>query len=205
MSSPKPKPCKGIGQAKGYGCGAPTLHRIYGLGKMCCYASWLFNSEAGKVKLNKAISKVQKPRLEFEKAEKEHKSTTALKSALISTKKLVHEYVRLRDQNKPCISCNEPWRDNFQAGHYHKAELYETLKFHLDNIHGQCPVCNIHKEGNLEMYNIHLPVKIGQEAFKELQKLAQIDKHQSKVWNIENLKEIRGKVKVLIRDLKNQN
>lgn len=171
---------------------------------MCCYANWLYSSDAGKVKLSKSINKVQKPRLDFDKAEKEHKSTTVLKAALKLTKTLVHEYVRLRDKGKPCISCGEPWRIDFQAGHYHKAELFETLKFNLHNIHGQCVECNIHNDGNHEMYNLHLPRRIGQEAFESLQELAQIDKHQVKVWNLENLKEIRNNVKMLIRDLNNQ-
>lgn len=197
----KEKPCKGTGQAKGYGCGTPTKHRTYGLGKMCCYSKWLLESDADKVKLQKAVFKVQKPRLDLLNAEKQHKDTSELKRALKTTKTIVHEYVRLRDSGKPCISCSEPWRPDFQAGHYHKAELYETLKFHLDNINGQCPGCNIHKDGNLEQYNINLPLRIGAEAFNNLQQLAQIDKHYSKVWNLDNLKEVRDRIKALKRYL----
>ena len=197
----KEKPCKGTGQASGYGCGKLTLYRTYGLGQMCCYRDWLLNSDPGKVKMQKSIFKVQKLRLEFEKAERDHKDTSALKTALKLTKTVVHAYVRQRDTGRPCISCGEPWRPDFQAGHYHKSELYETLKFHLDNIHGQCPGCNIHKDGNLEQYNINLPLRIGSERFSDLQALAQIDKHQVKVWNIENLKEIREKVKKLTKEL----
>lgn len=192
------KKCKGMGQAHGFGCGKLTLAktRKYGLCPSC-YPDWLLNSDAGKAKMYKAINQVQKPRLEFEKAEKEHKSKSALKRALEATKKAVHTYVRKRDKGKPCISCGEPWHEDFQAGHFHKAELFETLKFHLDNIHGQCPGCNIFNEGNLEQYNINLPLRIGAERFNELQRLAQIDKHFSKVWNVENLKEIRDSIKKL--------
>lgn len=198
MSIPlKEKPCKGIDKAKGYGCGKLTMHRVHGLGKMCCYPDWLLNSDAGKAKLSKSIFKVQKPRLDFEKTEIEHKATSELNKAKKLTKTAVHAYVRQRDAGKPCISCGEPWRPDFQAGHYHKAELFETLKFNLDNIHGQCTGCNIHKDGNLEQYNINLPLRIGHERFAALQGLAQIDKHQVKVWNIENLKEIRESVKKL--------
>jgi len=193
----KAKPCKGTGQATGYGCGKETYHRTYGLGKMCCYSKWLLNSEAGKVKLDLALNKVQKPRLALEKTERDDKERTALKRAHDATKKAVHEYVRLRDTGKQCISCGEPWRPDFQAGHYHKSELFETLKYNLNNIHGQCPGCNLYKEGNLERYSISLPARIGQEAFTELQKLAQMDKHFSKVWNVENLKQIRETVKKL--------
>jgi len=197
----KEKACKGTGQAHGYGCGkmVEAVTRKYGL---CwgCYPEWLYNSDAGKVKMDKAIQRVQKPRLELEKAAIEQKGRTNLKNALNLTKQVVHEYVRKRDAGKPCVSCNEPWRPDFQAGHYHKAELFETLKFNLDNIHGQCPGCNIFKEGNLEQYNINLPLRIGAERFSNLQALAQIDKHQSKVWNIENLKQIRESVKKLKDD-----
>lgn len=200
--APKEKPCKGSGKTAGYGCGQLTLYRQYGLGKMCgCYSNWLLTSDAGKVKLSKALNKVQKPRLELEKAKIERETSKSLKNALKATKTIVHEYIRLRDKGKPCVSCGEPWREDFQACHYHKAELYETLKFNLDNIHGGCIGCNIHKDGNLEQYNINLPLRIGKERFDELQRLAQIDKHYSKVWNLENLNEIRVKVRQLIKEL----
>lgn len=203
MSIPlKSKPCKGTGQAHGYGCGIPTPYRTYGLGKMCgCYSDWLLNSDAGKVKLYKALNKVQKPRLELEKAQTERKTSSSLKNALKSTKDLVHEYVRLRDKGLPCISCGEPWHSDFQACHYHKAELYETLRFNLDNIHGGCIGCNLYKDGNLEQYNINLPFRIGQKRYNDLMKLAQVDKHYSKVWNLENLRMIRLEIKQKIKEL----
>ena len=197
----KENPCKGTGQASGFGCGKLTQHRIYGLGKMCCYPKWLFNSDAGKVKMQKAIQYVQKPRLALEKAATEQKGRSELKKALEATKKTVHEYIRKRDTGKPCISCGENWHPDFHAGHYHKAELFETLKFNFDNIHGQCVGCNVFKDGNLEQYNINLPIRIGAERFSNLQALAQIDKHQVKVWNIENLKLIRYTVKLLSKEL----
>lgn len=198
----KEKPCKGIDKAKGYGCGILTMHRVHGLGKMCgCYVDWLLNTDAGKLKISKATIKAQKPRIELENASVERKSTSLLKNALEATKKAVHEFVRIRDKGKPCISCGEPWRSDFQAGHYHKAELFETLKFHLDNINGQCPGCNIFKDGNLEQYNINLPLRIGPERFAALQELAQMDKKFSKVWNLENLNEIRQNIKLLKQKL----
>lgn len=202
MIPQKEKPCKGTGQAKGYGCGVMTKHRIYGLGKMCgCYSSWLLNTDAGKLKIEKATLKATKPRLDFEKAQKERSTQSELKRALEATKTAVHAYVRLRDKNKPCISCGKQWNDNFQAGHYHKAQLYETLRFNLLNINGQCPECNIHNDGNLEQYSINLPLRIGQGKYDELLKLAQVDKHYSKVWNTQNLKEIRQEIKLLTKKL----
>jgi hypothetical protein len=196
---PKLKICRGSGKAKGFdGCGKPTLHRVYGLGKMCgCYSKWLLNTDAGKLKLSKAIGNVQKPRLELEKAEKERKTRSALKQAHNHTKILVHAYVRERDKYKPCISCGCNWHPDFQAGHHYKAELYETLKYDLDNISGQCVKCNIRKDGNFSEYALRLPNRIGIERYNILVGKAEIDKQQSKVWTVENLKEIQQKIKSL--------
>ena len=205
MIEVKPKPCKGTGLARGYGCGVITKHRTYGLGNMCCYANWLLTSENGKIKLAKATIKAVKPREDFEDYKKERKNKRSLRQAKESTKKIVHEYVRLRDKGKPCVSCLQPWNDEHQAGHANKAELFETLKYNLHNINGQCVGCNIHKDGNLEGYFVNLPKRIGKAEFDELMRLASIDKQFSKVWNFENLSEIRVHVKKLIKDLKNKN
>lgn len=194
----KEKPCKGIGIASGYGCGKITKveNRIYGLGKMCgCYSDWLLNSENGKIKLEKATLKAKKPRLELEQAEREHKEKKGISGALLVTKTVVHTYVRQRDKGKPCVSCGCSWNDNFQAGHYYPAGSFETLRFNLHNINGQCEQCNLFKSGNFENYTLNLPHRIGQQSFNELNKIASIDKQFSKVWNLENLKEIRDNIK----------
>ena len=94
MIEPKEKPCKGSGTAKGYGCGKITKHRVYGLGKMCCYSDWLLNSENGKIKLSKATLKVTAPRKEFEEYKEERKSRIKLTSLIESVKKSCHLYIR---------------------------------------------------------------------------------------------------------------
>lgn len=113
----------------------------------------------------------------------------------------MHEYVRLRDKGKPCISCLTTWRPDFQAGHYFKAELFETLRYHPHNLNGQCVECNILQDGNNEPYGINLPLRIGLKAYNELLNLAQKDKHFSKVWNTENLQQLREAVEKLKSEL----
>jgi len=195
----KEKKCKGHGVAKGFGCGKmiDVKFRVYGLGKMCCYPDWLLNSDNGKIKMQKAILKVQKPRIETNKALELRKEENALKQALNNTKLVVHAYVKLRDTGKTCISCDAPYQNHFQAGHFYPAGSYETLRFNLDNIHGQCPQCNLYLNGNFDNYSLRLPKRIGKERYEKLLELASIDKQFSKVWNIENLKEIRANVKIL--------
>ena len=196
----KEKPCKGQNKALGHGCGIMTKveNRIHGLGKMCgCYSDWLLNSENGKIKMAKSIIQVQKPRVEFERFEKDYNDSNDLKKAKTVTKVVVHSYIRKRDKGKPCISCGCDWNDTFEAGHHYKSETFETLKYNLDNINGQCFYCNNRLEGNFEYYALNLPKRIGLERYNELVRLASIDKHFEKVWNVENLKEIRNQVKLL--------
>lgn len=202
MIKPKEKPCKGIGIAKGYGCGKPTIHRVNGLGKMCCYADWLYNSEQGKIKLQKAIIKATKPRLELRKAEQESKKNKSLFYLIQNTVNICHEYIKLRDKYKPCISCQSAWHSDFQAGHFYKAELFSTLKFNELNVNGQCPGCNIYKEGNESEYRVNLPNRIGIENYRELERLASIDKQIDFKWDRQKLIETRDYYKKLIKDLK---
>lgn len=200
--TPKEKKCLGQGIAKGYGCGAMTAvqNRVYGLGKMCgCYSDWLLNTDAGKLKMQRAIIKVSKPRLELEKAEKEKSTRSKLKQTHNHTKILVHAYVRERDKGKPCVSCGADWKPDFQAGHFFSANSFETLKYNLDNINGQCQGCNLFNEGNHENYALRLPNRIGVENYQNLVKLAEIDKQASKVHTIESLLEIQKQIKLLTR------
>lgn len=201
MIKPKEKPCKGTGLAKGYGCGKHTPYRVYGLGKSCCYPNWLMTSENGKIKMEKAIIKASKPRKEFEAAEKQYKEQKGLPTLLTNVKTACHNYIKKRDEGKPCISCGTPYKSNFQAGHYFKAELYSSLKFHEDNIHGQCEQCNLRMEGNLNAYELNLPERIGAEKYEDLKHLARQDKRLDHKWQRSDLNEIRMYYKSKIKTL----
>ena len=195
----KEKKCKGNGLALGYGCGkmVNVSNRVYGLGKSCCYANWLMTSENGKIKMQKSLLKVQKPRIELENATKAHIEKKGIAGALLITKTVVHAYVRKRDLGKPCISCGCNWNSDFQAGHFYAAGSFETLKFNLDNIHGQCQKCNLFESGKFDQYALRLPERIGIERYNNLVAKASIDKQFEKVWDLESLKEIRNHIKSL--------
>jgi len=201
MIKPKEKPCKGEDIAKGYGCGKMTKYRKYGLGKMCCLSSWYLESENGKIKLEKTRLKIEAPRKEFESYKKERKSRQNLPNLIKNTVIAVHRYVRLRDKGKSCISCDTPYKDNFQAGHYFKAELYSSLKFDLDNIHGQCEQCNLRREGNESGYSLRLPKRIGQKAFDSIVLKAIQEKKTGFKWDKEELVKIRKRANKLFNEL----
>ena len=202
------KPCKAIGKAIGHyeGCGKMTLNRKYGL-CMNCYPDFLYSTDAGKIIVEKATLKASAPRLkmeaQFRKAKEDYEKSKNLSYYLGRANKKCHEYVRLRDENKPCVSCGTPWRDNFHAGHFHKSELFSLTRFNEFNINGQCPSCNIHREGNIENYAVRLPLRIGKDKFKEINDLAAMSKKMNHKWDRGELKEIISYYITKIKNLKN--
>lgn len=201
----KKKPCKGItAETKGFGCGKETYHRVHGLGKMCgCYSNWLLNTEAGRLKMEKAQLKASKPRRELEEAEKEIKNRKNLTTLIKSVVSVFHEYVRERDKGKPCIACGTEWKKDFHASHFFKAELYSSLRLNEYNVHSGCIECNIRKEGNINQYSQNLPFRIGRENYEKLINLAAEDKMSGHRWDREELIETRKYYKEKLKILRN--
>lgn len=145
-----------------------------------------------KAEKEKKKAKMQKA---FEKAKQEDEHEKKRIASLKNTKTQVHAYIRNRDKGKPCISCGAKWNDTFQCGHHYKSETFETLRFNLDNLNGQCRRCNLHLEGAFDNYALNLPKRIGKERYDNLVSLAKVDKQFEKVWNVDNLKEVRRLLK----------
>jgi len=74
---------------------------------------------------------------------------------------LFNKYIRLRDKEKPCISCGCINNRQFHAGHYIPVGRRPSLRFNVLNCHKQCSICNNYKSGNLAEYRISLIQKIG--------------------------------------------
>jgi len=110
------------------------------------------------------------------KAEKEERQHMKLRKEGLLThsdwtqrlQKVFNSYIRKRDEGKPCISCETILSGKFDAGHYFSVGAYPALRFHEDNVHGQCVHCNQHKHGNISEYSLRLPKRIGQREFDEL-------------------------------------
>lgn len=79
-----------------------------------------------------------------------------------------NKYIRLRDANKPCISCDRILTGKFDAGHYFSVGSYPNLRFDESNVHGQDVYCNQHLHGNHIEYGLRLPLRIGQDAYNRL-------------------------------------
>lgn len=94
-------------------------------------------------------------------------------------------WVRLRDRQEPCISCQRHHEGQYHAGHYRSVGANPELRFEPLNNHKQCMPCNTHLSGNLINYRVNLLQKIGKEKLDWVEGY-----HEAKHYIIEDLKEI---------------
>ncbi len=97
-----------------------------------------------------------------------------------------HTYIRLRDKDKGCISCGNPFKAKYDAGHYWNSNNHSIIRYSEDNVHGQCVRCNRDLHGNLLEYQIKLKQKIGLDKYNLLHNI----RHTHKQWTAEELKDI---------------
>ena len=105
-------------------------------------------------------------------------------------------YIRERDKNKVCISCQKPPLKK-NAGHFFNANNHYNVRFDEDNVHLQCEHCNTFLSGNLIFYRENLIKKIGFKSFESLENKAKI----TRKFSISEVKEIieiyKAKIKML--------
>lgn len=151
MIEPKEKPCKGIGKAISVkGCGKPTKYRTYGL---CndCLADFLFDTDAGKLIMQKRIIPQAKVNVSKEQKKVDSETREGLKTLSDYSKELqkeINTIVRLIDKGFVCISTGKPLNDKFDAGHFFSVGSNPTLRFNLLNIYAQSVYANQYLSGD---------------------------------------------------------
>jgi hypothetical protein len=89
-------------------------------------------------------------------------------------------FIRLRDMDKPCVSCGRFHNGKWNAGHYRPVGgLGSPLRFNELNAHRQCEPCNSHLSGNLVPYRVELIKRVGLPLVEWLEK-----DHPSQKWTI---------------------
>lgn len=136
-----------------------------------------------------------------EKADKKQSLMTLSDHLKIAQVNFNH-YIRLRDTNQNCISCNSKLKKgNVDCGHYHSAGGHFNVRFNEDNCHSQCSrPCNKDKAGDLINYRIGLINRIGIERLEYLDSIANITRN----FTIEEVKEINEAYKNKIKSLQNK-
>lgn len=119
---------------------------------------------------NECITKHNKTTLEKKKAKAKKEFRENDKSTLLKlAQTVVNKYIRLRDLNKPCISCGHLGDRQIHAGHYRPMGNNQQLRFYTLNIFAQCSICNNYKSGNLAEYRLNLIKKIGLAKVEEIE------------------------------------
>lgn len=141
--------------------------------------------------------------------QEERKKTRAQKLALKprkwwlkKAKTALHEYIRTRDEGKPCISCGTPLLrlgrpgGDYDAGHFRAVGSAKHLEFVENNIHGQCKHCNDYLKGNRDGYEAGLIKRFGPD-YVEALKNDDAQRHLT----IQDFQEIERKYKALTKQL----
>ena len=131
----------------------------------------------------------------WNKEKKERKENLKTNSDYVRELQIVfNKFIRLRDKNEGCISCEKPLNTKFDAGHFYSTGSYPELRF---NDFGQCVFCNQHKHGNLIEYGERLHTRIGLVKILRLKELINIPKK----YTIEELKGLKVMYRLKIKQL----
>src|SRR5690606_15371588 len=198
----KEKKCSGIGKAKGFqGCGKLTKFRKFGL-CMNCYAEWLYSTDVGKLEIEKARIKGKKQVENKKKKERAElkESLKSISAVINDVKKVFQHFIRLRDKDKPCISCGNKNPADWCGSHYFPAGVYSGLIFDERNCHGACnSYCNMYLSGNLVNYRIGLIERYGEEYVLKLEQDSLTMKNYK--YTREELQQIKEKYKQKINEI----
>ena len=106
-------------------------------------------------------NKTEKIRRREHKADKERVKTRA--KWLSEAQAAINAWVRHRDRNDGCISCDKPasWYGQWHCSHWRSVGASSATRFNLSNCHKSCSVCNSHLSGNIMSYTPRLIDKIG--------------------------------------------
>ena len=103
---------------------------------------------------------------------------------------IFNKYIRLRDKDKPCISCGKyvDFNDT-DGGHFYPTQGYSGLRFDEDNVFKECRYCNRYDEAHLIEYAENLKQRIGLEDYEALKQRARDYKANGIKWDRAELEE----------------
>lgn len=154
-------------------CKKQFIKKISSLQKVCSYQCALAFAEAEKKKKQEKLDRQE--RIKNRKRLKAYKEANKTHNDLIKeAQSAVNKYIRVRDENKECISCGTPLISEklgggFDAGHYRSRGAAPHLRFYTLNIFGQCKRCNRYLGGNYHEYRIGLIERLGIEKVEAIE------------------------------------
>ncbi|PRB51191.1 hypothetical protein CQ009_12980 [Pseudomonas sp. MYb2] len=159
---------------------------------VCSPACALIDAPKNQDKARKAIA--QRDRREI-KVRKEKLKSRA--EHMREAQAAFNEWIRLRDADRPCVSCGRHHEGQYHAGHYRSVGANPELRFEPLNVWKQCAPCNTHLSGNLVNYRISLLQGIGAEKVEWLE-----GPHEPRKYTVEEIKTIKAEYRAKTRELK---
>ena len=80
--------------------------------------------------------------------------------------RLFAAYIRMRDKDKPCISCGKN-TDDKEAGHFYPRSNLAVTWDEM-NVHGQCIKCNRYEGGNRPAFGRGIAIRYGESVVEAL-------------------------------------
>ncbi len=108
----------------------------------------------------------------------------------------VNAFVRARDADLPCISCDRHHTGQYHAGHYLGRGAHPAIRFDEANIAKQCQPCNVHLSGNAINFRRGLIARIGQSEVDRLE-----GPHEAKKYSIDELRAIKAVYRAKLKEL----
>ncbi len=161
------------------------------------------HSYCKKHQYKRTDTKPRRTKIVQKKAVKKKKKAISLPSLKKKVQLVFNEFIRLRDQGQPCISCGG--YGVLQAGHYFNVKGYDGLRFDPDNTNGECPKCNLFDDSHLIGYGERLPMKIGEERYLALKARAANYKQNGYKWARAELLDLLALYTENVRSLKSEN
>lgn len=162
--------------------------------KVCSVACAIAVAPAGREKAQKVLANHRK---QEHKAAKERVKTKAEHTR--EAQAAFNQWIRLRDELLPCVSCGRHHEGQYHAGHFRTTASAPELRFEPLNVHKQCAPCNNHLSGNIVNYRAELIGRIGPDKLEWLE-----GPHEPKRYTIEDLKAIKAEYREKIKQLKAQ-
>lgn len=134
---------------------------------------------------------------------KKAKKTITLPKLTEKAQKVFNAWIRSRDSKDSyftCISCFKTLpTESMNAGHYVPVKGGSFLRFHEDNVNGECQRCNGFDEFHLIGYRKHLLLKIGKKRVQWL------EDNRNKVykWSKSELENIINNYSIKVKTNKN--
>ena len=130
-----------------------------------------------------------------EKKEKFYSNDRATQLKLAQT--AFNSFIRERDKDRCCISCNRSTGAKVNAGHYRSVGAAPHLRFNQFNVSLQCEHCNCYKSGNAIDYRINLIKRYGVEIVERVE-----GDNEPKKWTLDEIVAIKEYYRKLLKRIK---